>query len=147
MSALPEVEQHPPFNKDVCVQHIIEQQIAKHQIVQLQAGQLDINAKLASLQANLAGEIKALRETIEKQPSMVYEARKSIRTDVEKDFVTKAELRDTENRIGLQIATLDRKVGEQWLKITIPIGAITAPGVALNWGIAFGKGLGLSIAP
>ena len=107
------------------VQHIVAREMAKQQIKQLEQGQIELNKKMLELKSELLTELHTLRVTLEKQPETL-----------EKDFVSRMEALKMKSEVEKQVSDLENKVDSQWLKITIPIGVITALGAIANWLIA-----------
>jgi hypothetical protein len=135
--------------------HLVDAAAMKKDIEALQRRDNEIMSRTFEKMSDLDGSMKVLQELLRDIPRQISSCRLDMRHEVERDFPSKMDIKDMENRIekqaseterdlSKQITKLDAKVDKNsvdlntkieklWLKITIPIAVVIAIGGLIQW--------------
>ena len=142
--------------------HLMDAARMRADIDNLKANEAAMNSRVLSAIGDLAGEIKAMRESVQLVPRQISDCRSDMRREVERDFPAKTDainmerriedkISDTDKTLGLQIAavgkkssddiqslkdqitTVETKVDRQWLRITVIVTTVVAVGGIVQW--------------
>ena len=129
------------------LEHLVESASMKADIANIKASQHELTVRLLTQMGEIAGDVKAIRADLSTVPEKINACRADMRREVERDFPSKPEvlqmeqriekqITDTDKTLGLQIADLRARVDKLWIKITATVtGAITVLG-GVAWLIA-----------
>jgi hypothetical protein len=135
--------------------HLIDAASMKKDIEALQRRDNEIMSRTFEKMADLDGSMKVLQELMRDIPRQISSCRLDMRHEVERDFPSKMDIKDMENRIERQASDTERDLSNQitkldtkvdtnhnslntkieklWLKITIPIMVVIALGGLIQW--------------
>jgi len=135
--------------------HLVDAASMKKDIEALQRRDNEIMSRTFEKMADLDGNMKVLQELMRDIPRQISSCRTDMRHEVERDFPSKMDIKDMENRIEKQASETERDLSKQitkldtkvdtnhnslntkieklWLKITIPIMVVIALGGLIQW--------------
>ena len=129
------------------LEHLVEAASLKADVANIKSAQNDLTTRLLTQMGEIAGDVKAIRADLSTVPEKINACRIDMRREIERDFPSKPEvlqmeqriekkITDTDKTLGLQIADLKAKVDKLWVKIAATTtGAITVLG-GVAWLIA-----------
>lgn len=95
------------------VRHLVAREVMKHRLEQMEGSQLQIKEEIAKIGTDITTSNKLLMHEISKLYDVIGKGQKDLRSEIERDFASKAEL-----------IKLEGKVDGLALKISIATGAI-----------------------
>ena len=142
--------------------HLIDAASMRSDIENLKRSDDDFKARVISALEGVSTELKGLRDIIGHVPEQIAACRLNMRHEIERDFPSKIDalnmeqrieesVADTDKTLGLQIAavgkkssediqslknqitSVENKVDRQWLKITVIVSTIVAVGGIIQW--------------
>lgn len=140
--------------------HLIDASAMRADIENLKQSDRDTSQRVITMLSEMSADIKALRQEVISVPQKISACRIDMRGEIERDFHSRTESLQMEQRIEKQITDTDRTLGKQiadvraeltkldtkidkiWIKVTVVVSTIVAIGGIVQWLLVTAKALG-----